>query len=106
MVDKNHAELRLEHHGFREHLDKLIEDIFAIWLSRVVYEDDSVSVLLHRGPAFFVLEVSTNVPELNVKLADVRNSWGRIPLKINNSKWNLSLFILNSQSYLHPMVGL
>jgi hypothetical protein len=60
-----------------------------------------VSVLLNGGPALLVLEISTGVPELNVDLTEIGDTWGRVSFEIDDS----IISDYPKVSYLQPIVG-
>ena len=85
VVDVHHAEFRLQLHGLREQGNKLVQGLFSIWHLRVIHEYDTVSILLNRSPALLILEITGSVPELNVNLAEICNTWRGIAFEVNNS---------------------
>ena len=85
VIDVHHAELRLQLHSLREKGDQLVQCLFCVGHSWVIHKNDTVSVLLNWSPALLVLEVTTSVPELNVNLTEIRNTWRRIPFEIDDS---------------------
>ncbi len=107
MIDVHHAEFRLQLHGFGEKSHQLIQCLFSILHLWVIDEDDTMRVLLNGGPALFELEVSRSIPQLNVNLAEICNTWGRVSLEVHDPT---TINIPHSEnyevSYLQPTVGL
>ena len=74
--------------------DKALEVVFTFRIRVVIHKDDSLSVLLHRRPAFLVLEITTDVPELNVNLTKVlcHGTWW-VSLEIDDAaacRWSVN----------------
>ena len=88
MVHVTHAELGLEAHGSGEELHKLSENVFMSGHSRIVDKHDSITVLLNRGPAFFTTEVTLDVPQLQVKLAEGSHGWWGVPFQVDDPEHN------------------
>ena len=101
VVDVDHAELGLQLHSLREEGHQLVQSLFSVGHGRIVHKNDAVSVLLNGGPALLVLEISTGVPELNVDLTEIGDTWGRVSFEIDNS----IISDYPKVSYLQPIVG-
>ena len=71
MVDENHAVLRVDAHLLGEEAHELDQVLLGFGCHGVIHEDDAVCVLLDWPVAFFVLQVTAYVPELDVQLAKV-----------------------------------
>ena len=85
VVDVDHAELGLQLHSLWEEGHQLVQSLFSVGHGRIVHKNDAVSVLLNGGPALLVLEISTGVPELNVDLTEIGDTWGRVSFEIDDS---------------------
>ena len=85
VIDIHHAELGLQLHSLGEQGDQLVQGLLCVGHGRVVDENDAVSVLLDGCPAFFILEVTASIPELDVDLAEVCHTWGRVSFEVDNS---------------------
>ena len=73
MVNVDHAVLWVHLHRLWEEVHELDQRLLRSGSCWVVHEDDTLSVLLDRSIALFIFQISADIPELNVDLAEVRN---------------------------------
>ena len=88
VIDVAEAETLLDAQSFWEHLDISLEIVLTFRIGWVIYENDSMNILLARCPALLVFKITTQVPNFDVDLTKLGNTWGRISLKIDNSSSN------------------
>ena len=85
VVNVGLAETLFQSKSLGEVLNKLNQIGFAVWVCWVVNKNDSLNVLLARGPAFLVFEITAEIPELDINFTELRNACRGISFKVNNS---------------------
>ena len=79
------AEALFQFQSLGEVLHKFNQIGFAIWVCWVVNKNDSLNVLLARGPAFLILEITAEIPELDVDFTELGNACRGISFEVNDS---------------------
>ena len=85
VVNESLAQTLLHFESFWEVLNVLDKVALALRVCWIVNEDNSLNILLARSPAFLVFEIATNVPELDMDFAELRNSSWWVSLEVNDS---------------------
>ena len=86
MVDVDHAVLRMDSHCLWEHVDELNKQLLSLRGCGVIDENNSVGILLDWAIALLVLQISADVPELDVDPSEVSHRCRRFTLEIDNPK--------------------
>jgi len=71
-------------------------------LRGIIDEHHSICVFLYSRPALLISEVSRNVPQLQVQLAEGSHAGRWVSLQVNDSRKAVSVAVV---AYLHPIVG-
>ena len=113
MVNVDHAVLWVHLHRLWEEVHELDQRLLRSGSCWVVHEDDTLSVLLDRSIALFIFQISADIPELNVDLAEVRNWCRGFALKVDDHSEQVQInftdsvcHCFDSETYLTPIVGL
>ena len=98
MVNVDHTILRVHLHSFREQIHKLNQSLLRAWCCRIVYKDDTLSILLDRPIALLILQIAADVPEFNIDFTKVGHRCGRLALKIDNPKRSIPRELHSSET--------
>ena len=85
VVDEHLAETLLQSQSFWEVLHEFDQVLLAIRVSWIVNKDDALNILLTWSPAFLILEISREIPELDVDLSELGNTCWWVSLEVNDT---------------------
>ena len=93
VVDEHLAETLLQTKSLWEVLHEFNQVLLRVRVCGVINKDDALNVLLTWGPAFLVLEVSGEIPELDVDLTELGHAWWWVSLEVNDThscSWSIN----------------
>ena len=93
MVYKAHAVARQNSHFFWKAVHQEGQVLFVAWLRGIVNKNYAIGVLFNCRPRLFVLLISGNIPEFDVKLSKRLVTARRVSLEVHNPKQPSESFV-------------